>query len=31
MGDGVGIVVIVSGIAIVAFVGWWFLEQFLDN
>lgn len=31
MGDAVGIVIIVSGIAIVALAGWWFLEQFLDD
>lgn len=31
MGDAGGIVVIVSGITIVALAGWWFLEQFLDN
>ena len=31
MGDAVGIVTIVSGIAIVALAGWWFSEQFLDD
>lgn len=31
MGDASGIVVVVGGITIVALVGWWFLEQFLDD
>lgn len=31
MGDASGIGIVVGGAAIVAFVGWWFLEQFLDD